>query len=285
MILMRSGLSIDAIELLDQYGIWAINQSGLSSKQWKESPTLFLKISGLELVVQALSETIREAAERSKCEQFEISAREEDIDIWCGARKQVLPSLLALRKQDTDLHLGADTAVPISRLATVMKETHEAIKRAGLTGSVLGHVGDGGLIHAMVAKSLSDLLLSISLGNFHTSIMCPERRKDDGEKIISWVQKRAIELEGTVTGEHGIGLKLKDSLVDEVGTEAIGTMKKIKVALDPCLILNPDKVLNFVTDKKPSGTWLTDSEFGQDFGSLYIWFQRLQAYAVKATAV
>lgn len=57
--------------------------------------------------------------------------------------------------------------------------------------------------------------------------MCPECRKDDGEKVIAWVQKRAIELEGTVTGEHGIGLKLKDSLVDEVGTEAIDTMKKV----------------------------------------------------------
>ncbi|KAL9611909.1 MAG: hypothetical protein Q9167_003462 [Letrouitia subvulpina] len=206
MTLIRSGLSIDAVELLDKHGMWAINQSGLSSRKWIESPTLFLKVSGLPSVIQTLSETIREAAERNQCESFDISAREKDIDIWWGARKQVLPSLLAMKKHDTDLHLGEDTAVPISRLADIMKETHEAIESAGLTGSVLGHVGDG---------------------NFHTSIVCPEDRKDDGERVISWLRKRAIELEGTVTGEHGIGLKLKDSLVDELGKEAVDTMRKV----------------------------------------------------------
>lgn len=179
-ILMRSGLSIDAIELLDQYGMWAINQSGLSSRQWKESPTLFLKISGLPPVVQALSETIRKAAERSESEEFEISAGKEDIDVWWGARKQVLPSLLAMRKNDTDFHLGADTAVPISKLATMMEETHEAIKRAGLTGSVLGHVGDGGLIRTTPAGNLSDLLLSYIFRKlpyeYHVPRM-PQRRR------------------------------------------------------------------------------------------------------------
>lgn len=143
MTLIRSGLPIEALELLDKHSMWAINQSGLSSKSWRESPTLFLKFAGLELAVQAQLKIFQRAAEANECEELEVSARKEDIDVSWGARKKVGPSLMAMKKHPTDLFLNADAAVPISKLADMIEETHRVIRDVGLAGSTLGHVGDG----------------------------------------------------------------------------------------------------------------------------------------------
>ncbi|KAL9005342.1 MAG: hypothetical protein Q9188_001883 [Gyalolechia gomerana] len=220
--LVHSGLPVDALELLDKHSMWAINKSGSSSKRWNENATLFLLFSGLQLAVKAYVELAREAAEQNGCEDFEVSGDKETINAWWGTRKQVGPSLMALKTHPTDLFLNADTAVPMSSLADMIEETHQIIEEAGLAGSTLGHVGDG---------------------NYHTVIICPESERDKGEKILTQIQKRAIELEGTITGEHGIGFKLRDRLRDEVGPEAVQMMERIKDALDPTHILNPDKVI------------------------------------------
>lgn len=224
--LIGSGLPIDALELLDKHSMWAINQSGLSTRQWRERPTLFLKFSGLQLAVQAQLEIARQAAETNQCEEFEVSAKQDEIDVTWGARKNVGKSLIAMKTQPTDLFLTADAAVPISRLANMMEETHEAIANAGLTGSTMGHVGDGRLSQRICRKSHRSPL-TFTAGNYHTVIVCPESQRATGEKIIAWVQRRAVELEGTVTGEHGIGLKLRDGLVNEVGGEAVDMMRRV----------------------------------------------------------
>lgn len=67
----------------------------------------------------------------------------------------------------------------------------------------------------------------ICVGNYHTAIVCPKKDEDAARDIILRVQRRAIELEGTVTGEHGIGLKLRDLLVEEVGDNAVDMMRKV----------------------------------------------------------
>ena len=141
--MIGSGLLIDALELLDKQSMWATNKSGLSSRKWKESPTLFIKLSGLQSAVDGQLKVVREAAETNRCDDFEVSKNKEDIDISWGARKSVGPSLMALKKDASDLFLNADAAVPISSLANMMEETHQVIADAGLSGSTLGHVGDG----------------------------------------------------------------------------------------------------------------------------------------------
>lgn len=80
-------------------------------------------------------------------------------------------------------------------------------------------------------------------------IVCPESQRDAGEAIVTWVQKRAIQLEGTVTGEHGIGLKLRDRLVDEVGVEAVDMMRKVSYLPSlkdhrGCMVKQPCSCLN-----------------------------------------
>ena len=141
--LIGSGLPIDAIELIDEPSMGAINESGLSSRKWKESPTLFLKFSGSEQTVQSQIETTKGAAVRNQCDSFEVSSEKGDIGILWGARKAVGRSLNALKKDPTDLFLHADAAMPISCLASMIEEAYKVITDAGLFCSNVGHVGDG----------------------------------------------------------------------------------------------------------------------------------------------
>lgn len=113
------------------------------------------------------------------------------------------------------------------------------------------------LQHPRLFPALCDVLTRV-LGNIHVVIVCPQDDKEKGERVITEIQKLAIQMEGTVTGEHGVGLALRDKLVDELGSDTIDTMRKvrpssnsscldtdsakIKLALDPQCILNCDKV-------------------------------------------
>ncbi|KAL8701529.1 MAG: hypothetical protein Q9201_004858 [Fulgogasparrea decipioides] len=202
--LITGGLPIDALELLDPYSLGAINRSGLSVRRWKERPTLFLRFSGSRQAVRNQIHMAQQAANANGCETFECSEEKSQIDSIWGARKQVAPSFIAMKRHPSDLFLNADAAVPISRLADMIDWTHQIIQEAGLTGSTLGHIGDG---------------------NFHTAIICPRTDEDKAVRIINDIQRRAIQLEGTITGEHGIGLKLRDLLVEEVGESAVEMMR------------------------------------------------------------
>lgn len=155
-----------------------------------------------------------------------------------SARKTALWSLIAQKRNPDDKFISCDVAVPISNLAKIIEETKEKFKKADLLGSTLGHVGEG---------------------NFHCSVLYSEAERMKAEKIILETQRRGIELEGTVTGEHGIGLALRDLLNEELGDNAVDMMRQvteafearldwltsfqIKAALDPLCLLNCDKVV------------------------------------------
>lgn len=141
--LIGCGLPIDALELIDKHSMGAINKSGLSSKHWQLSPTLFLKFSGSRFAVEDQVKMTQEAAKNNQCENFEVSSEKSEIEVTWGARKTVGKSLIAMKKDPSDLFLAADTAVPISRMGDIIEETHQAIIDAGFVGSTLGHVGDG----------------------------------------------------------------------------------------------------------------------------------------------
>lgn len=141
--LIGSSLPIDALELIDRSSMKAINQSRLSDKCWQENPTLFMKFSGSEQAVQSQVELAREESKKSQCSTFELATEKTELEALWAARKSVGVSLHAMKKDPTDLFLSADAAVPISRLADMIEETHQVIADAGLLGSTLGHVGDG----------------------------------------------------------------------------------------------------------------------------------------------
>ncbi len=141
--LITQGILVDALELLDRYSLTAINKSGLSSRPWRERPSLFLKFSGSAQAVQEQLGIAKKASRVTGCENFETFSEQHDIRVAWDARKQVGPSLMAMKQHPSDLFLNTDAAVPISSLAYILDWTEEIIAEAGLIGSTLGHVGDG----------------------------------------------------------------------------------------------------------------------------------------------
>ena len=219
---VQKGILLAAVELLDDNTMRAVNQSGYSDKQWKETPTLFVKFSGTKSGVKEQVDVLKTLAEKHGRESFESSSDPEKIAGLWAARKTALWSLIAQKRDPDDRFLGADVAVPISRLSEIIEETNSKIQEAGLLGSTLGHVGDG---------------------NFHASILYGEKEKVAAERIIADIRRRGIEMEGTVTGEHGVGLALRDMLELELGESAVDMMRRIKLALDPLCLLNCDKIV------------------------------------------
>ncbi|KAL9095766.1 MAG: hypothetical protein Q9165_002198 [Trypethelium subeluteriae] len=221
---IRSGQDLEAIEFVDTQSIVALNRlerRNETNLTWQEAPTLFLKFSGDEMIVETQLSKFKVVAERYGCIEFRSSGLSKDTDAWWGARKAIGKALVGMKEKSSDLFLSADAAVPISQLTEIIDDTHRATKSLGLFCSTIGHIGDG---------------------NVHTAVVCPEAKKSIGEKIIEDVQRKALGLDGTVTGEHGIGLHVRDMLVEEVGHTGVDLMRKIKLALDPKAILNCDKI-------------------------------------------
>ena len=121
---------------------------------------------------------------------------------------------------------STDVAVPFSRLADIIEVSKEEMDRMGLFASILGHVGDG---------------------NFHESIMYNKKDPKERamvEQCVDNMVRRAIDMEGTCTGEHSIGWGKKESLLREVGPETVEVMRTLKGALDPLWIMNPGKIMD-----------------------------------------
>lgn len=121
---------------------------------------------------------------------------------------------------------STDVAVPFSRLPELIEVSKKEMDDLGLFASILGHIGDG---------------------NFHESIMYNRQDPEEHKKVEQCVKnmvKRAIEMDGTCTGEHGIGWGKKESLLLEAGPDTLGVMKAIKWSLDPLWIMNPGKIMD-----------------------------------------
>lgn len=141
--IVRSGLPIAAMELLDTVTMEAVNRAGYCNKEYANVPTIFFKFAGpVETVKQQILQ-ITNISKQSKCKSFEVSTSDEDASALWAARKTALWSLLAIKEDPGDKFLSADACVPISRLADIIEDTNAKIKEAGFVGSCLGHVGDG----------------------------------------------------------------------------------------------------------------------------------------------
>ena len=210
------------MELLCDVAMRAVNEGGYCEKQYPEVPTLFFKFAGKDAeMVERQIRLVEEFAKQFGCKTFEFStSKEEEESIW-AARKTVLWSLLSIKNDPSDEFLTSDTAVPISQLAKAVDDAKRKISESGMLGFCLGHVGDG---------------------NFHTGVMYSADQKDKARDMITWVQRQAIEMGGTITGEHGIGHVYPEMLQEEVGGNSVDMMRQIKLALDPLCLLNPDKM-------------------------------------------
>jgi len=229
---VKGGIPIAAIEILCDEQMRCINRAGMTSRHWKEAPTLFFKFSGAtQQSVQDCIKQVRVIAKQCYSQSFEFArTKEEKEELW-SARKEALWATMAAARGEHDRPWTTDVAVPMSRLAEIIDETKADINESGLLASIVGHVGDG---------------------NFHAIIMHNPENAEEREKteaLVHRMVKRAIEMEGTATGEHGVGLVKRDYLPHELGETTVDLMRRVKFALDPLCLLNPDKVVRVVQPK------------------------------------
>ncbi|KAF2012906.1 FAD-binding domain-containing protein [Aaosphaeria arxii CBS 175.79] len=224
----KYGHKLEMLELADGPQIHAINRSKLAQLHLEEKPTLFMKFAGASLqAVNDQIKSVKQICSATKAIRLEVTNTSERIDAIWGARKCIGHALVAMKQEPTDVFLHTDCAVPISNLAALVKGTQKLIKDSNTSTSKkwfcanVGHVGDG---------------------NVHSSVIVPIEDKEKAEKTLREVARLALRLEGTVTGEHGVGLKLRDALIEEVGISGVNAMRRIKASLDEHSILNPDKI-------------------------------------------
>ena len=137
------GIPIAAIEILDDVQMRCINESGSTSRSWKEAPTLFFKFTGTPSGVKEQISLVQKIAKSKGSKSFEFAKdSDEAAELW-SARKEALWSVMAKRRDDNDHVWTTDVAVPMSRLPDIIEETKADMDKSGLLAAIVGHVGDG----------------------------------------------------------------------------------------------------------------------------------------------
>jgi D-lactate dehydrogenase (cytochrome) len=218
--IIQMGVPIARCELLDVNAVRAVNaQSRLGLR---ESPMLLMEFHGSAAGVKEQAETVQDIAAEMGGENFEwASTPEERTRLWTARHKAYFAGMSMNPGCRT---VTTDTCVPISRLAEIIDASVREADASGLPYYIVGHVGDG---------------------NFHLAYLVKDgdaARRALAESLSERMVQRAIALEGTCTGEHGIGLHKMGFLVDEAGAGAVAMMRTLKRALDPKNIMNPGKI-------------------------------------------
>jgi D-lactate dehydrogenase (cytochrome) len=216
---IQLGIPVARIELMNALQVKACNAySGLSLP---EAPSLFLEFHGSPASVKLQSEAFGQVAQEYGAGGFVSSANpEERARIW-KARHNVYWSAKALRPGANAI--ATDVCVPISRLAECVTATEDDIAEHGLVAPIVGHAGDG---------------------NFHVSMVIDDKDPAEiaaAEAFIERLNARALAMDGTCTGEHGIGQGKQEFLEAELGG-SVEIMRQIKRSLDPLNIFNPGKI-------------------------------------------
>ena len=137
------GVPVAAVEILDDVQMRCINESGSTSRTWKEAPTLFFKFSGTPSAVKEQIGLVQKLAKTKGSKSFDFAKNvDEAAELW-SARKEALWSVMAKRRDENDHVWTTDVAVPISRLPDIIEETKEDMSSSGLLAAMVGHVGDG----------------------------------------------------------------------------------------------------------------------------------------------
>lgn len=216
---IQAGIPVARIELLDALQIHACNR--YSKLAMAEQPTLFVEFHGSAASVQEQAESFAAIASEHGAGAFTWSSNQQELAQLWKARHHAFFAAQALRPGTRAY--SSDACVPISRLAECVEETRQDLESSGMVATILGHVGDGNF----------HIILLVDLDN--------PAEIEKAEGIVSRISQRAIAMEGTCTGEHGIGQGKRGYLRDELGA-AVDVMQAIKHALDPQGIMNPGKV-------------------------------------------
>jgi len=218
--IIQLGVPIARCELLDAHAIRAVNahdKLGL-----REAPMLLMEFHGSEAGVREQAETVQEFAREHGGADFQwATTPEERTRLWTARHHAYLSGL---QMRPGCRAVTTDTCVPISRLADCINETVAEVEASGLPYFIVGHVGDG---------------------NFHVAYLIDPALPDEralAERLSEQLVTRALRMEGTCTGEHGIGLHKMGFLLDEAGAGTVELMRSVKRALDPKNVMNPGKI-------------------------------------------
>lgn len=140
---VEAGIPVAGVEILDDVQMKCINASQSTSRQWKESPTIFFKFTGTPAAVKEQIGMVQKLASKASGKSFEFAKGEEEMaELW-SARKQALWSVMAMRRGAGDHVWTTDVAVPMSKLPDIIEATKADMTESGLLAGICGHVGDG----------------------------------------------------------------------------------------------------------------------------------------------
>ena len=220
--IIQMGVPIARCELLDINAVRAVNLHDKLSL--REGPMLLMEFHGTDASVKEQVATVQQIADEHGAMAFEwASTPEERTRLWTARHHAYFAGL---QMKPGCRCVTTDTCVPISRLAECLLDTVAEVDASGLPYYIVGHVGDG---------------------NFHVAYLIDPNipaERETAERLNLQLVQRALRLDGTCTGEHGIGLHKMGFLLDETGAGAVEMMRTLKRALDPKNILNPGKIFS-----------------------------------------
>ena len=217
---IQSGIPVARIELLDEMQVKACK--AYSKLTLPEMPLLFLEFHGSEASVAEQSQRFGEIATELGGGPFEWATKAEDRSRLWQARHDAYWAVMGLRPDVRAL--STDVCVPISRLAECVTQSQRDLKESRLVAPIVGHVGDG---------------------NFHMLLLIDHNDAGEVDRAKAFLERlvdRALAMDGTCTGEHGIGQGKMQYMAAEHGEPALDVMRAIKRALDPLDIMNPGKI-------------------------------------------
>ena len=218
--IIQMGIPIARVELIDANTVRMLNK--YSKLNLHEGAMLLMEFHGSPASVKEQAEAVQEIASDYQGQAFEWATTPEDRTRLWTARHNAY--FAGVQSRPGCKVISTDTCVPISRLADCLLESVAEADASGIPYFLVGHVGDG---------------------NFHFGYLLDPNipaERDTAEALNHKLVRRALSLEGTCTGEHGVGLHKMDFLVEETGAGAVSMMRAIKKALDPLGIMNPGKI-------------------------------------------
>ncbi|MFT3727093.1 MAG: FAD-linked oxidase C-terminal domain-containing protein [Terricaulis sp.] len=217
---IQLGVPLARVEILDDVQMKAVN--AYSKLDYPELTTLFFEFHGSEHAVKEQIATVGDLARDNGGGEFRWSNLAEERNKLWKARHQAFYAATATRKGC--IGWPTDVCVPIGRLAECINQTKDDLAKASFPAPILGHVGDG---------------------NFHVIFVIDPNNpaeQAEAEALNARLVERALSMDGTCTGEHGIGLGKQDWLLRELGEDGVDMMRTIKRALDPKNLFNPGKI-------------------------------------------
>ena len=220
--IIQLGIPIARVELIDANSVRMVNAH--SKLTLREEPQLLMEFHGSPASVKEQAEAVQEIAAEFGGNAFEwATTPEARTRLWTARHNAYFA---AIQSRPGCRAISTDTCVPISRLADCLLDSVAEAEASGLPYFLVGHVGDG---------------------NFHFGYLIdPDNpaERATAEQLNHALVARALRLEGTCSGEHGVGLHKMDFLLTEAGSGAVGMMRTIKQALDPHNIMNPGKIFS-----------------------------------------